>query len=612
MFKRIFSKIQKPRIQNENGSTLIVFLLLLTIMAIMAVGAVKLVNLNYQSTDAYFKGKNAFYSAEVGLDLAVNEIISEYENLSPYTESADYAGSDTDGYITVANYRDFEVNYKITNPAQVYLYQTISGNSLISHYAHTFNIQSLSTSLKDSSKEELNETIRILETPMVQYYIFYAGSGNAADLEILPGPTMNSWGRIHANGDIYIGANNAFNLRNYDDLGIVSPHSMHAGGNIYNKRKNNGSVYTNNNVVVKTTNTGTTFTPTEILGGDITTTNEATEETRFNEFVMVQEQQYSVPGKTQFVRGGFYESRAGDPQRPTIDGIKIIGTGGVGVGQIEVFVSRPNPNTDVTALILANESSAGTPSGLPNAGISEDTSGDFADCRQGHRDVDFTDIDLNLLQQWYIAYLDDLGLSLAGDGILVYASRSPNAAYTNDDTNFQAIRLRTLDATSVPQVHDETTIATDNPLYIWGDFNTISTRGVAIITDAINIWSNAFDGTKPNSCNDSDREQATETTLFAAFFSGNVPTPAGGGTYSGGLENYPRFHEIWGGGVACNFRGSIINLWTSTQARGVWGQSGVYSPPGRQWGWDTRFQDPDFWPPFIPSIFSVERVGFLE
>jgi len=25
-----------------------------------------------------------------------------------------------------------------------------------------------------------------------------------------------------------------------------------------------------------------------------------------------------------------------------------------------------------------------------------------------------------------------------------------------------------------------------------------------------------------------------------------------------------------------------------------------------------RFQDPDFWPPFIPSIFSVERVGFLE
>nr|MBC8287249.1 hypothetical protein [Nitrospinota bacterium] len=133
------------------------------------------------------------------------------------------------------------------------------------------------------------------------------------------------------------------------------------------------------------------------------------------------------------------------------------------------------------------------------------------------------------------------------------------------------------------------------------------TKGVAIISDALNILSNSFTGR--TSC--SSKTNASATTLNAAFFGGNVPTPAGGGTYSGGLENYPRFQENWSG-IDCTIRGSFINLWTSSQATENWGKSNVYNPPGRAWGWDVRFQDPDFWPPFIPSIFSVERVGFLE
>ena len=60
--------------------------------------------------------------------------------------------------------------------------------------------------------------------------------------------------------------------------------------------------------------------------------------------------------------------------------------------------------------------------------------------------------------------------------------------------------------------------------------------------------------------------------------------------------------------------GSFVNLWTSVQAKSEWCPAGgdCYSAPTRNWGWDVRFQDPDFWPPFIPSVFSVERVGFLE
>ena len=50
------------------------------------------------------------------------------------------------------------------------------------------------------------------------------------------------------------------------------------------------------------------------------------------------------------------------------------------------------------------------------------------------------------------------------------------------------------------------------------------------------------------------------------------------------------------------------------QANSEWCRAGgdCYSAPTRNWGWDLRFQGPNFWPPFIPSVFSVERVGFIE
>jgi len=193
--------------------------------------------------------------------------------------------------------------------------------------------------------------------------------------------------------------------------------------------------------------------------------------------------------------------------------------------------------------------------------------------------------------------------------MLIYTSRSPTGTipYPNDDARFEGIRLISMGG-SPAQLWDETTVATDNPIYIQGDFNKLNTKGVALVADAINILSNAF-ATK--ACN-SGLTNATETTVNAALFGGNVPTPNGGGTYSGGLENYPRFHEKWSS-INCNILGSFINLWTSFQGDGTWVYGGNrYKAPGRNWGWDVRFEDPSFWPPFIPSIFSVERVGFLE
>lgn len=612
----LYSKSLKG-IRQERGSTLMVNLFVLAAMAAVAFAALQAITLNLESSESHKKGKNAFYSAEVGLDLAVNDIIEDFEDLIPYTESADDGSSDSEGYINVSNYRNYAVKYKITNPLDEFLYQTVVGNTIIYHYAYTYDIEAESTSLKDTSRETVNEQVRILETPLVQYFVFYGQSGNSADLELFPGPEMNSWGRIHSNSDIYIGSSSSgyhINLRNYDDDNNLSPHSMTAAGNIYPYTKHSGANYSGT-VRVKTSNTGTTFTSSnyEALTTAITSSNEASEEARFNNFVLINEEPYTTPSKELFERSGFYEQRAQSPGKDTIDGMTIIGTGGLGAGNIEVYVSRPS-YTDVTALVLAGQSSAGNAiAGLPMP-IIQETDNAFQDCREGGRDVDTTDIDLYALGLWYEEYLADQGLALAGDGMLIYTSRSPDATFTNQAGDLQAIRLLPIDSTSSPQLSDETTLATDNPIYIHGDFNTVDTKGVALVGDAMNILSNAFN---TKACGISQTTlfnnfQVTDTTVYAALFAGNNPTNENGSEYSGGVHSYPRLHEWWTG-HALNIRGSFINLWDSEQADGLWCLGNdCYSGPTRNWGWDVRFQDPSFWPPFIPSIFSVERVGFLE
>ena len=622
-------------IRQERGSTLLVYMFVLTAMAAVAVASLQTMTLNLETAHSHKKGRNAFYSAEVGLDLAVNDIISDFEDLIPYTQSSDNPIADGDGYINVADYRGYSVKYRITNPLEPYLYQTVTGNTIIYHYAYTYGIEAESTSNTDSSRETVNEQIRILETPLVQYYVFYGQEGNSADMELFPGPDMNSWGRIHSNGDIYIGSssNNTIRLRNYDDDGNMSPHSMTAAGNIYTYEKHDNDDYSNT-VMVKTIGTGTTFEDDDVetISGTIDSNNESTEESRFGNYVLVNEEPYTTPDKDLFKRDGFYEARSLDPQKTTIDGITIIGTGGLGAGNIEVTVSRPS-STDVTDLILAGESSTGNPVlNLPMPIIRE-TNGAFQDCREDGRDVNTTDIDLYALGLWYVAYLEDQGIELAGDGILIYTSRSPDNTFTNNGADLEAIRLISMDATSSPQLVDETTLATDNPIYIHGDFNTVDTHGVALIGDAMNILSNAISKTvtpaKPcgipfysSSVDNLVQDyQASTTTINAALFAGHVPTSEDGTVYSGGLHTYPRLHEDWtqrnfswsNSTRTLNINGSFINLWDSDQADGVWCIGGdCYSGPQRNWGWDVRFQDPDFWPPFIPSIFSVERVGFLE
>jgi hypothetical protein len=94
----------------------------------------------------------------------------------------------------------------------------------------------------------------------------------------------------------------------------------------------------------------------------------------------------------------------------------------------------------------------------------------------------------------------------------------------------------------------------------------------------------------------------------AAFLAGIVPTVSG--SYSGGVENFPRFLEDWGGDTF-TYNGSMVVMFPSTYAIGQWrgtGSSiGIYNPPVRNWSFDTNFRDPAKIPPGTPSARVLVR-----
>lgn len=217
---------------------------------------------------------------------------------------------------------------------------------------------------------------------------------------------------------------------------------------------------------------------------------------------------------------------------------------------------------------------------------------------------------------------------------IVYVEMSNPAVSQGDTSRAPAVRLhngkkipnrKEVDAGGV----DGFTVATNAALYVQGHFNadgSVSSASAttpdsgeapaALMADAINVLSSAWDDTDAAlGLSDAGRQAAT-TEISAAFLTGNVPSDpnlSGSSTaYSGGVENFPRFLEKWTG-VDLAYRGSMVALFESEVATGRWGKSNVYNPPNRNWGFNTLFDSGTRrFPPGTPNIRSYRRVDYRE
>jgi hypothetical protein len=146
------------------------------------------------------------------------------------------------------------------------------------------------------------------------------------------------------------------------------------------------------------------------------------------------------------------------------------------------------------------------------------------------------------------------------------------------------------------------TVATDNPLYIQGDYNVINPQPASVLTDAINILSNSWDDEKSD--HPLNERLASPTSIRVAVMAGNTETTPG--HYNGGLENFLRFLEKWSG-QTLTYVGSLVCMWYSEWATGAWYYGhNSYTAPIRAWSFDTNFYDPDQLPPGTPNILNFE------
>jgi Tfp pilus assembly protein PilX len=185
------------------------------------------------------------------------------------------------------------------------------------------------------------------------------------------------------------------------------------------------------------------------------------------------------------------------------------------------------------------------------------------------------------------------------------------------------------------------TVASENPVYVWGDYNTNAAdttwntpavdeaghAAAAIIADAVSFLSDNWNdlgslglGSSSIEVTDFNNRVAATTYYRVAVAGGkniNFPQPTGWGAANdygtdGGVHNFLRYLENWGG-QGFNYKGSLVSLYYATYGTGIYKCcTTVYSPPTRNDVFDLDFENPGGLPPGTPMFRDVETLSYRQ
>jgi len=257
--------------------------------------------------------------------------------------------------------------------------------------------------------------------------------------------------------------------------------------------------------------------------------------------------------------------------------------------------------------------------------------------------------------------IDNPTVDGAWNGVIYVDVESPTTGYASSGTSYKTsaattvsqgagsgtrTSVRLLNASRLPNrravdpsnafLAEGISIATNAPVYTVGHFNADGALAgdlsdmttpeadevpAAIMSDAISVLSSNWSTTDfvtgqvvpagDLSSSSSSRPNADHTEVSAAFLTGVVETSGTSNSeYSGGVENYPRFHERWSG-KSLRYRGSIVALFASEVATGTWAQS-KYGAPRREWGFNSMFGSQRRYPPGTPIIRTFRRLDYRD
>jgi hypothetical protein len=419
----------------------------------------------------------------------------------------------------------------------------------------------------------VQQDFQLVAIPIFQFEAFYS-----LDLEINPGPTMQITGKVHGNADMYLAP----------QAGLEFVDAVETVGKVYYYRMTNDPQYGSSKVPpvfdIKDNPTEGASSLTLPIG----TNNAPTEVVKVLDVPPLGEDPLSPLGANRYynqvdlivtVATGFVSVKPGlwDPLDPPLPGDITNG--------VYSFITTTNPP--------------------------------FTDQREGKK-VQVTEFDVNLFYKWMTNTAPKSG-SVLNNKKIVATLKNLNSVYIDDQRNGPIGTLtavRVVNGRTLPP--DGLTVATARPLYVKGDYNaptlgsanTANTKPASLVGDSITVLSSAWDDTKSGSANCSTRP-ANADTVNAAFLAGIVQTTNVNTIkhYSGGLENFPRFLEDWGG-KTFTYNGSMVVMFPSRYATGWWvGPSSAtyYQAPGRVWAFDKNFLVLQKLPPCTPWARKISR-----
>jgi hypothetical protein len=540
MFTTIDSRADHS-LTNERGVALLTVLSIVLLLTFIGTVTVMTSKTELDISGVDRTEKRAFYAAEAGLEKAIGSIMYEYENYGLPPDPLPNDQFDLDGYTVTYQTVDHGTPQiqYLTHGAYKGLYALVK----------SFTVRADATGGAYNARAEVVQDVEDALIPLFQFAVFYED-----DLEIAPGPNMTLGGRVHTNMDMYLQSNNSLSIDSYTT----------AAGNIYHGRHPDSG---------KTDNYG------DVLIMDAV---EEYENMRNDDGSWLD----SRDENWVFSSLQRWDGRVEDSAHGITELYLPVVTAGEPIDLIKRGEDNPDSFEHKAGLKLVDGSAYWKDDEGEWQDVTEDfedegilTNGSFFNYREG-KWISSYDID--------IAELNDSGY-FPDNGILY-------AAHTDDDNG--AVRLVAGEELAGPL-----TVATENPLYTWGDYNSINKQPAALLTDAYNVLSNSWQDYR--STGSLSLRVASNTIVNACFMTGNVPSQSN--HYSGGLENLPRFLEKWTG-KTFYYRGSMVDLWESEKATGIWYYGGYfYTAPNRDWGFDNMYLDPVKLPPGTPQVNAIQR-----
>ena len=212
---------------DSRGFTLIASLMLMLIMSGIAIGLLMMVNTEGKVGGQDTQNNLAFHAAEGGIEHMTSDLANMFQNIeSPTPSEIEGLSADAPTSNTVMSYPLYTLTpATTTNPVTGVVTLANSWGQIASGtyqglYAQLLPVTlqvTASTSLFGSGTvgDEVNmsRTIEVALIPVFQFGVF-----SDSDLGFYSSPNLNFAGRVHTNGDLYLGVANGYTLTFHDQL----------------------------------------------------------------------------------------------------------------------------------------------------------------------------------------------------------------------------------------------------------------------------------------------------------------------------------------------------------------------------------------------------------